>query len=228
MTFLETCYIAAARTPLKTLSSIVYLVVAQQRSRRRQHRKHSPPLSAVLRHLEANCNTAQSEHSFHCYVFVGTCLSSHWLEMLWASMLQYHYWFRYVDDTFVIWPHGPDNLKDFLKHLNFIHQSIQFTIETETEGDLPFLDVGTSHILTRGFAGLTEYSLLVNKSSQSQSHVATDGQSVCQSWCRAPAGAHDQMFSSYMKVALLSIWGAISDERSGLSFLSLSQSIVST
>jgi hypothetical protein len=27
-----------------------------------------------------------------------------------------------------------------------------------------------------------------------QSHIATDGQSVCLSWCRAPAGAHDQMF----------------------------------
>jgi hypothetical protein len=30
--------------------------------------------------------------------------------------------------------------------------------------------------------------------SQSQSHIATDGQSVCLSWCRAPAGAHDQIF----------------------------------
>jgi hypothetical protein len=28
--------------------------------------------------------------------------------------------------------------------------------------------------------------------SQSQSHVATDGQPVSQSWCRAPSGAHDQ------------------------------------
>jgi hypothetical protein len=30
--------------------------------------------------------------------------------------------------------------------------------------------------------------------SQSQSHIATDGQSLCLSWCRAPTGAHDQMF----------------------------------
>jgi hypothetical protein len=28
----------------------------------------------------------------------------------------------------------------------------------------------------------------------SQSHIATDGQSVCLSWCRAPTGTHDQMF----------------------------------
>jgi hypothetical protein len=29
---------------------------------------------------------------------------------------------------------------------------------------------------------------------QSQSHVTTDGQSVSPSWCRAPSGAHDQIF----------------------------------
>jgi hypothetical protein len=31
-------------------------------------------------------------------------------------------------------------------------------------------------------------------SSQSQSHIATDSQSVSKSWCRAPYGAHDQIF----------------------------------
>ncbi|PNF41399.1 hypothetical protein B7P43_G14428 [Cryptotermes secundus] len=50
-------------------------------------------------------------------------------------------WFRYVDDTFVIWPHGPDNLKGFLNHLNSINPCIQFTMETESEGHLPFLDI---------------------------------------------------------------------------------------
>jgi hypothetical protein len=29
--------------------------------------------------------------------------------------------------------------------------------------------------------------------SQSQSHITTDGQSVCLSWCRAPSGAHNQI-----------------------------------
>jgi hypothetical protein len=33
-------------------------------------------------------------------------------------------------------------------------------------------------------------------STQSQSHIATDGHSVSQSWCRAPSGAHDQIFIS--------------------------------
>jgi hypothetical protein len=32
--------------------------------------------------------------------------------------------------------------------------------------------------------------------SQSQSHIATDGQSISKSWCEAPSGAHDQIFNS--------------------------------
>jgi hypothetical protein len=50
-------------------------------------------------------------------------------------------WFRYVDDTFVIWPHGTNRLKGLLDHLNGIHQNIQFTMETERDGHLPFLDI---------------------------------------------------------------------------------------
>jgi hypothetical protein len=30
--------------------------------------------------------------------------------------------------------------------------------------------------------------------TQSQSHIVTDGRSICKSWCRAPSGAHDQIF----------------------------------
>jgi hypothetical protein len=48
--------------------------------------------------------------------------------------------FCYGDNT-IIWLHGPDKFKDFLHHLNSIHQSIQFTMETETEGHLPFLNL---------------------------------------------------------------------------------------
>jgi hypothetical protein len=58
-----------------------------------------------------------------------------------SASLKLRCWFRYVDDTSVIWQHGPDKLKDFLHHLNSIHQSIQFTMETESEGHLPFLDL---------------------------------------------------------------------------------------
>jgi hypothetical protein len=30
--------------------------------------------------------------------------------------------------------------------------------------------------------------------SQSQSYIATDSRSISKSWCRAPSGAHDQIF----------------------------------
>ena len=38
---------------------------------------------------------------------------------------------RYVDDTFVIWQHGPEALQDFHDHLNQQEPSIQFTMEQE-------------------------------------------------------------------------------------------------
>lgn len=47
-------------------------------------------------------------------------------------------WLRYVDDTFVIWPHNQTNLAHFLEHLNSIRESIQFTMEQESEGQIAF------------------------------------------------------------------------------------------
>ena len=49
-------------------------------------------------------------------------------------------WKRYVDDTFAIYPHGADDLTEFLSHLNSISPTIRFTMEMETDGNLPFLD----------------------------------------------------------------------------------------
>lgn len=50
-------------------------------------------------------------------------------------------WLRYVDDTFVIWQHGETHLNNFLDHLNTLHPKIKFTMEVETDNQLPFLDV---------------------------------------------------------------------------------------
>jgi hypothetical protein len=50
-------------------------------------------------------------------------------------------WFWYVEDTFVIWPHGPQKVKEFLGHLKTLHKNIQFTMEMEKDGHLPFLDI---------------------------------------------------------------------------------------
>ncbi|XP_054768197.2 uncharacterized protein LOC129275734 [Lytechinus pictus] len=50
-------------------------------------------------------------------------------------------WLRYVDDTFVIWPHSTPDLHQFLNHLNHQHPSIKFTMETQCDNSIPFLDV---------------------------------------------------------------------------------------
>jgi hypothetical protein len=41
------------------------------------------------------------------------------------------HWYRYMDDTFVVWPHGEEELCEFLDHLNSIHHNINFTMEVE-------------------------------------------------------------------------------------------------
>jgi hypothetical protein len=49
------------------------------------------------------------------------------------------FWFRYVDDTFIIWPHGKEKLTEFLNYLSGLHTNMQVTMEQE-EGHLPFSD----------------------------------------------------------------------------------------
>jgi hypothetical protein len=44
---------------------------------------------------------------------------------------------------------------------------------------------------------------LIPLKSQSQSHIETDGQSISKSWCRAPSGAHDQIFITLLTVMVL-------------------------
>ncbi|XP_071792712.1 uncharacterized protein [Asterias amurensis] len=64
-------------------------------------------------------------------------------------------WLRYVDDTFVVWPHGQDSLHEFLQYLNQQHSSIKFTMEQEHSGKLPFLDV----LITRNQDGTLHHSI---------------------------------------------------------------------
>ena len=49
-------------------------------------------------------------------------------------------WLRYVDDTFILWPHQED-VQVILDHMNSIQPSIQFTMEKEQDNKLRFLDV---------------------------------------------------------------------------------------
>jgi len=48
-------------------------------------------------------------------------------------------WLRYIDDNFMIWPHGQDQLDLFINHLNTSHPTIKFTYESSPES-VTFLD----------------------------------------------------------------------------------------
>ena len=50
------------------------------------------------------------------------------------------YYKRYVDDTFLIFSNEQDSIS-FFEHMNCQHPNISFTVETENDGCLPFLDV---------------------------------------------------------------------------------------
>ena len=53
------------------------------------------------------------------------------------------FWKRYVDDTCTVVP--VDKVKSLLQHLNGVEESIQSTVEMESNGQMPFLDILLNH-----------------------------------------------------------------------------------
>ena len=62
-------------------------------------------------------------------------------------------WWRYIDDIFVIWQHGEEKLKEFLKILNSCHPAIKFTAEYSLDR-ASFLDVEVIRSENRLFTDL--------------------------------------------------------------------------
>ncbi|GJQ70696.1 hypothetical protein Trydic_g630 [Trypoxylus dichotomus] len=62
-------------------------------------------------------------------------------EAIVSSRMKPKCWYGYVDDTLVIWARGPRALEEFLQHINRQHVNINFTMEIEEGGNLPFLDI---------------------------------------------------------------------------------------
>lgn len=52
---------------------------------------------------------------------------------------------RYVNDIFLIWNHGIPALKEFLNNECSLDINIQFTLDIERKGTLPFSDVKFSN-----------------------------------------------------------------------------------
>lgn len=58
-----------------------------------------------------------------------------------SAPLKPSFYWRDVDDTFLMWSHGETKLQEFVGFLNSSHQSIQCTVEVEQNGCLSFGDV---------------------------------------------------------------------------------------
>ena len=50
-------------------------------------------------------------------------------DMLNNSLLKPLVWWRYIDDIFMMWEHGEEELQKFLETLNCYHPTIKFTAE---------------------------------------------------------------------------------------------------
>ena len=78
-------------------------------------------------------------------------------------------YFRYIDDIFIIWTDGEDNLNDFLTHCNNQNKHVQFE-QTISSTSIPFLDV--SVILERGKLTPDVYTKSTDKTSMLTSYIA--------------------------------------------------------
>ena len=58
-----------------------------------------------------------------------------------SSPLKPYVWWRYIDDIFLIWEHGKENLLKFLDSLNNCHPTIKFKAECISQDRVNFLDV---------------------------------------------------------------------------------------
>nr|XP_039273918.1 uncharacterized protein LOC120347871 [Styela clava] len=72
--------------------------------------------------------------------YANTFMANLESRMLQTAKIKPLYYFRYIDDCFLIWTHGETELKDFLNHANSIHPTIKFTFDYSTE-NIAFLDI---------------------------------------------------------------------------------------
>ena len=61
-------------------------------------------------------------------------------EYVYTYPLQPKLWKRFIDDIFLIWPHGIDSLLEFINHLNTVHSIIKFTRDISPT-EISFLDL---------------------------------------------------------------------------------------
>ena len=118
---------------------------------------HNPTNNSIcnLLHLVLHCNNFQFDNKHYFQTggtAMGTKLASSFVNIFmgWFKdkfVYTYHtkplIWKRYIDDIFMIWPHGQESLAKFVTHLNSSHNTIKFTVES-SRSHVNFLDVTVS------------------------------------------------------------------------------------
>ena len=78
-------------------------------------------------------------------------------------------WKRFIDDIFLIWPHGKKSLLDFIEHLNTVHPTIKFTSDI-SDTQITFLDlsiyISQSTLHTRLYTKPTDSHMYLNYFSE--------------------------------------------------------------
>jgi len=87
------------------------------------------------------------------------------------------WWKRYIDDIFMLWTHGEDELTKFISHLNGCHHSIKFTSHISTT-KVNFLDTNViktvdNHIITDLYEKPTDSKNYLHFTSCHPTHTKT-------------------------------------------------------
>ena len=83
---------------------------------------------------------------------------------LYTYPLQPKLWKRFIDDIFLIWPHGMDLLLEFMDHLNIVYPTIKFTSDI-SHTEISFLD------LTIYISNCKQYTRLYTKTTDRHMYV---------------------------------------------------------
>jgi hypothetical protein len=76
-----------------------------------------------------------------CPVVADFCVEHFEHQALSTTPLKPAHWFRYIDNNFVAWSHGRDELEKFQKHFSSIHPNIRFKMKMEEDNSLSSLDL---------------------------------------------------------------------------------------
>ena len=76
---------------------------------------------------------------------------------------------RFIDDIFLLWPHGKESLLTFIQYLNGVHVTIKFTSDI-SDKEIAFLDltiyISHPHIYTRLYTKSTDRHMYLDYSSE--------------------------------------------------------------